>query len=115
MTFVASNQTLVGTKRPQTSPRPSLSGLQRRTLRSPTVLIPHITPRAVVCTPTVIVARSAVVTIAGAMGGDAGHYSTRRQPSDAGQAELSVLRTYDILGVVLDILFWRTARCKPML
>src|SRR6516225_11497829 len=47
---------------------------QHRTLRSPTVVIPHITPRAVVCTPTGIV--DAVVTIAGAMGGDAGHYST---------------------------------------
>jgi hypothetical protein len=69
-------------KRPQTSPRPSLSGLQRRTLRSPTVSIPHITPRAVVCTPTVIVIRSAVVTIAGAMGGDAGHYSTDHRTSN---------------------------------
>jgi hypothetical protein len=37
------------------------------------------------------------------------------EPSDAGPAELSVLRTYDILGVVLDILFRRTARCKPRL
>jgi hypothetical protein len=38
-------------KRPQNSPRPSLSELQRGTWRSPTVLIPAIVPRAVVCAP----------------------------------------------------------------
>ena len=78
----AQQETHAPQKRPQTSPQPSLSGLRRRTLRSPTVLIPHITPRAVVCTPTVIVIRSAVVTIAGAMGGDAGHYSTDHRTSN---------------------------------